>query len=114
MPTYSTDPLFDEFASLALNLGGQPGKIAVACAGVADGDDTAWNTRWTELADRLVDEANRSVAGRTPAATRQAYLRAIVYYAIGYHSLYGSPMPADAADRVQPTDRGLHQGRGAG
>ncbi len=92
MPTYSTDPLFDEFASLALNLGGQPGEIAVACAGVADGDDTAWNTSWTELADRLVDEADRSVATGHRAGARQAYLRAIVYYAIGYHSLYGSPM----------------------
>ena len=62
MPQYSRDPLFEEFAMLSLNLGGQPGEIAVACAGVADGDDTGWNANWTELADRLVDEADRSVA----------------------------------------------------
>src|SRR3954471_5933995 len=92
MTMYSADPLFEDFAvMLGLGLGGQHGEITAACAGVADGDNTGWNAAWSALADRLVDEADRSVAEGHRTGARESYLRAGLYYAIGYHPLYGSP-----------------------
>ncbi len=95
----STDPLFDNLAyALGLGLGGAPGEVIAACAGVADGDDDGWYDSWCTTADRLVTVADRSVAGgHRSAAARDTYLRACGYYAIAYHPLYGAPID----DRVR-------------
>lgn len=90
----STDPLFDDLAfNLGLGLGGAPGEVVTACAGVADGDDDAWYDSWSTTAERLVAVADRSVAaGHRSATARDTYLRASRYFAIGYHPLYGTPI----------------------
>ena len=94
MAIFSTDPLYEEFAvNLGLAWGGQLGEVTATCSGVADGDDAGWNEAWSATADRLVAEADRSVAaGHPSAAARGAYLRAARYYAIGYHPLFGAPI----------------------
>ncbi len=91
---FSTDPLFEDLAAtLALVLGGQPGEITVTCAGIADGEDAAWYDAWSATADRLVAEADRSVAaGHRSKAAHDTYLRAAVYFAVGYHPLFGLPI----------------------
>jgi pimeloyl-ACP methyl ester carboxylesterase len=92
MGVYSTDPLFEDFALAFGELGGQRGELTAASAGIADGDDAGWNRSFSALADRLCEEADGSLAAGHPAGARHAYLRASVYYSVGYHPLYGSPM----------------------
>jgi hypothetical protein len=60
---FPADPLFDKFAvSIGLGLGGQAGEILATCAGIADGDDSAWHDAWSATGDRLT----RSILGRRP------------------------------------------------
>jgi hypothetical protein len=74
---FSTDPLFDNFAmSIGLGLGGQPGEILAACAGIADSDDRGWYDAWSATADRLTAEADRSLARRPPQRDCSRHLSA--------------------------------------
>ncbi len=59
---------------------------------VGSGDDGVFYRARVSAADRLKDEAEKSLAKGHSASARELYLRASVFYCASYHPLYGTPV----------------------
>ncbi len=68
------------------------GEIRAVAEAVGSGDDGVFFRAWNSAADRLKDEAEKSLAKGHQTSARELYLRASVFYCASYHPLYGAPV----------------------
>jgi hypothetical protein len=66
------------------------GEVRAVAEGVGSGGDGAFYRAWVSAADRLKDEAEKSLAKGHRASARELYLRASVFYCASYDPLYGT------------------------
>jgi pimeloyl-ACP methyl ester carboxylesterase len=101
MPLFS-DPLHDEFASLALGFapygGADVGEVQVLASQVKAGDDTSFFDAFSAMARRRIDDGDEAATMGHRAAARDCYLRAACFLGRAYHPLYGTPVDARLVD----------------
>jgi alpha-beta hydrolase superfamily lysophospholipase len=89
MSALFADPFHQDLANFALGAvsvgAADAGEVAAIAQHTSDGDDESFYSAWVAAADSLVAGAG----SLEPAAARQAYLRATVYYSIAWHPFLG-------------------------
>ncbi len=89
MSALFADPFHQDLANYALGAisvgAADAGEVAAIAQDTSDGDDGSFYSAWVAAADALVAGAG----SLEPAAARQAYLRATVYYSIAWHPFLG-------------------------
>ena len=89
MSALFADPFHQDLANFALGAisvgAADAGEVAAIAQHTSDGDDESFYSAWVAAADALVAGAG----SLEPAAARQAYLRATVYYSIAWHPFLG-------------------------
>ena len=63
------------------------GEVRAVAEVVGSGDDGVFYRAWVSAADRLKDEADKSLAKSYRASARELYLRASVFYCASYRPL---------------------------
>jgi alpha-beta hydrolase superfamily lysophospholipase len=112
------DDFHDEFGTWPLAYtpygGADFGDVAAVAKAVGKSDDSAFYDAFVAAGDRMVTEAEETLAKRHPASARELYLRASVFYAASFHPIYGKPVDprllAAFRKQVAAFDKGLGLG----
>jgi len=109
------DDLLDDFGTAALGYipygGADFGEVQAVARATGDGGDDAYRLAWTAAADRMVADAQATLAKGKRASARDQFLRASVFYNGALHPLYGAPtdprLLAVFRQEIDAFDRGL-------
>ncbi len=115
------DDFHDDFGTWPLAYvpygGADVGEVVAAAQAVGDGDDGAFHDAFVAAADRMVAEAEETLAEGHRGSARDVFLRASVFYASSLHPLYGKPVDprllAAFDKQMAAFDRGLGLGEPA-
>jgi hypothetical protein len=83
---------------------GDIGEMLTAVANIEDGNATSWVKEWRELAERIQQIGQTSLAAGHKVSARNAYLRA-VYYAASYVFVDGTENPAPQLEALFASHR---------
>ena len=90
------DVLHDQLGTWPLGYipygGADYGEVEAIAEAIGDGDDTAFHDRWTEAADRIIEDGQRAEAAGHRASARESFLRAACFYGKSFHPLFGHPV----------------------
>jgi alpha-beta hydrolase superfamily lysophospholipase len=99
---FFSDPLHDEFGSLALGFapygGADVGEIQAAATEVRAGDDGSFFDAFVKLAHRRIEEGDAAAAKGHRVSAHDCYLRAASFLGVAYHPLYGKPVDPRLVD----------------
>ena len=91
-----TDKRFDgQFLRVldAIGAGGADiGEAFITARTIADGDEHAWYVNWKALGDRIMADAERSLAAGHRVSAREGFLRATTYYRTSGIFMYAPPI----------------------
>ena len=115
MALFFEDDFHDEFGTWPLAYipygGADFGEVAAVAKAVSKGDDSAFYDAFVAAGDRMVAEAEETLAKGYPASARELFLRASVFYAASFHPIYGKPVDprllAAFQKQVAAFDKGL-------
>src|SRR5262249_38271665 len=105
----------DGFGTWALGYipygGADFGEVQAVAQAVGDGGDDAYYDAWITAADRIMAEAETTLAKGHKTSARELFLRASIFYAASFHPIYGAPVDprllAAFRKEVAALDRGL-------
>src|SRR5450755_598690 len=83
---------------------GDIGEMLTAVANIEDGNATSWVKEWRELAERIQQIGQTSLAAGHKVSARNAYLRA-VYYAASYVFVAATENPAPQLEALFASHR---------
>jgi hypothetical protein len=90
------------------------GEVAAVAKAVGKGDDNAFYDAFVAAGDRMMSEAEETLAKGHRASARELFLRASVFYAASFHPIYGTLVDprllAAFRKQVAAFDRGLGLG----
>ncbi|HUQ62645.1 MAG TPA: alpha/beta fold hydrolase [Acidimicrobiales bacterium] len=99
---FFSDPLHDDFASLALGFapygGSDFGEIQAVALEVKEGDDGSFHDSFVKLAHRRIEEGDAAAAKGHRVSAHDCYLRAVCFLGVAYHPLYGTPVDPRLVD----------------
>ncbi|MBB1040450.1 MULTISPECIES: alpha/beta fold hydrolase [unclassified Dietzia] len=72
--------------------GADIGEAFITARRIPDGDRDAWNLEWNALGERILGEAEKSLASGHRVSAREGFLRAATYFRISGVFMYAPPM----------------------
>lgn len=91
-----TDPEMDAQFLRALDSiyagGADIGECFITARSIVSRDRQSWATHWNSLGDRMIANANESLAGGHTVSARESFLRAVTYYRTSSVFLYAPPL----------------------
>ncbi|GAA1053676.1 alpha/beta hydrolase family protein [Dietzia natronolimnaea] len=72
--------------------GADVGEAFITARRIPDGDRDAWNAEWNALGERILADAEKSLAAGHRVSAREGFLRATTYFRISGVFMYAPPM----------------------